>query len=167
MEGLAHHHKRTWAKATAEAASAGLHPSGTLYGQRDPLPTGTGILWVGHVIGDNSMWQMASMQNLTTEEAIARITISTQIDPPGTKIVLRREQRTTAQTAIPAEAKQSTPRPGQEPPRTLPDAATTSTGGTEVTLTARSDTSKDAWNRQQLSRSTGNDAVSPMTPATA
>ena len=158
MEGIKHHQKRTWARATAEATAAGFYPSGTLFGQRIPQPAGSGILWVGQMIGDNSIWQMAPMHNLTTEEAIARITISTQIDPPGTKIVLRRvqENEPTAQTTSTAI-----------PTRTPADAAYTAAGDKVPPRTTSTSTAKDAWNQRQLSHAKSKENVPPLvlTPA--
>ena len=125
---------------------------------------------MGHVLGDNSVWQMASMQNLTLDEAIARITISTQVDAPGTKIVLRRCQGGSSQKAVPADEQQNTPQPGQGgtppdgkgPGRAPMETVTLTAGRAEAMLTPRTNLPKDAWNRQQLSRCTGNDTVCPV-----
>ena len=162
MEGLLHHRNRTWHRAAEEAATAGLHPRGAQHVRRGRLPTGLGILWVGRVQGDNNDWQMASMTNLTLEEAITRITISTQVDAPGTKIILRRRHGTEYQSTAPKETMQAerhpdqatTPPQGASPAHICTEAVTSAAQGQNAdprSSVGKDERDKNEWNKQQLS----------------
>ena len=138
-----HDQKRTWPRVVDDAAAAGFFPDGGLNNQNIPQPAGAGTLWIGKVRGDNSLWQMISMANLTAEEAIARIAISTLIDPPGTMIVVRR-----ARTREP-EAQTTS---NETTTCSSPDTAEATADSNMPLQTAGAGTgaAKNAWNQRQL-----------------
>ena len=105
------------------------------------------------------------MSNMTLEEAIGRITLSTQIDPPGTKIILRRDQGTDNQHVAPAtgyQAEQQT-----DPVTGSSDGSSTACMQTEASASSshgpadepRTYKPKDVWNRQQLELGLGTYAL--------